>query len=1057
MTPNQKLLDWLDDLCVRFIVNLPHEELQSVERICFQIEEAQWFYEDFIRPLDPGLPSMNLRVFSQRMFQHCPLFANFTEAHREGAYEQFLQYKTRVPVRGAIMLNEEMTHAVLVKGWKKGAKWSFPRGKINKDEADLDCAVREVYEETGLDLLAIDLVKPEEEMKAIEVNMREQSLKLYVFRGVPMDTFFEPRTRKEISKIDWYKLGDLPTIRRKNQAPQSNGQDLVRDNSFYMVTPFVGPLKGWIKRQRQLDRQNNKAGVRLAPPLAAGITDTELEVDVGDTTADETGMPEYNPDSANFAELIANMGRDHRANDTLPELQTEKTVDPAAELKRLLSVGTGFPSQAQAPETQSMGAGVHANGMFDFLQGNNRPPHLNPITPFEQALATPQMPQSPHGQHHPRPPHLEHMPPPPHFPFHQQGPQFPGQQHPHNPPPPRNAFPPAPQQFFSPNQQPQHHFPPHPPNFQQSFGHQPQRPYQPTGNPQFGPQPSFQSQPGFQNQRGPAVPPASKLPPPKLTTHTLSLLNVFKMNEKPAVSSPRFPQEPAQSSQATPTMQQLPTMNRPSESYMSSPGTYSANPYAPSPPAFQSPPPGANFQPVQPKPRNAHQNSLLSLFSSPSMTAATPEPQKLSEAPAELSAFPHTPGLAMAGPGQKAAVPPMPDMSAKPVIMHSNATQHNKPGNTSATVRGPVNAPDFDTMKKNSHYPSNGNSRGPSPAIPKVEQKMFVPQQILRRENTPKGSPVRIVDSPSPRTSPRPGAHAAMPFKPQILKRPQPMTQDPTQAPVPAPSPAPTVHAQGLLGLFKSQTSPAPAVAPIPTPPTQRIAPTPSPAPSAHAQELLGLFKNQTSLPMAPTPPAQMPHPPAPAATQSTYDRRDNFPTDQKSALLSLFGKPSPKPSASPLARVASPHTRSPIPPTRSPQPPTPKNIRSGIISPVSPLPTTGSLTGSQAGSPADLASRSRISSMGDAFPPSIGITIPHGSRPTSHPATAAAQGQNNGYLVEEGLEIAGSGVHGSGSGFLDSNADKGKVKEEGKSPVDKTFLLGFLNDFANKKTGVGR
>jgi len=196
---DQRLLDWLDDLCVRFIVNLPHEELQSVERICFQIEEAQWFYEDFIRPLDPSLPSMNLRIFSQRMFQHCPLFAGFSEHHHAEAYQHFLQYKTRVPVRGAIMLNQDMTHAVLVKGWKKGAKWSFPRGKINKDEPDLDCAIREVYEETGYDLNEAGLVRPESEMKSIPVNMREQSMLLYVFRGVPMDTYFEPRTRKEIS------------------------------------------------------------------------------------------------------------------------------------------------------------------------------------------------------------------------------------------------------------------------------------------------------------------------------------------------------------------------------------------------------------------------------------------------------------------------------------------------------------------------------------------------------------------------------------------------------------------------------------------------------------------------------------------------------------------------------------------------------------------------------------------------------------------------------------------------------------------------------------------
>lgn len=32
----------------------------------------------------------------------------------------------------------------MVKGYQKGASWSFPRGKINKDEPEADCAVREV-------------------------------------------------------------------------------------------------------------------------------------------------------------------------------------------------------------------------------------------------------------------------------------------------------------------------------------------------------------------------------------------------------------------------------------------------------------------------------------------------------------------------------------------------------------------------------------------------------------------------------------------------------------------------------------------------------------------------------------------------------------------------------------------------------------------------------------------------------------------------------------------------------------------------------------------------
>ena len=108
------------------------------------------------------------------------------------------------------MLNQALDAVVLVKGWKKGANWSFPRGKINKDEDDLDCAVREVYEETGYDIRAAGLVPETEEVKYIDIPMREQHIRLYVFRDIPMDTHFEPRTRKEISKIEWYRLSDLP-------------------------------------------------------------------------------------------------------------------------------------------------------------------------------------------------------------------------------------------------------------------------------------------------------------------------------------------------------------------------------------------------------------------------------------------------------------------------------------------------------------------------------------------------------------------------------------------------------------------------------------------------------------------------------------------------------------------------------------------------------------------------------------------------------------------------------------------------------------------------------
>ncbi|KAF2767634.1 DCP2-domain-containing protein, partial [Teratosphaeria nubilosa] len=246
------LLDWLDDLTVRFLLNLPASELESVPRLCFQVEEAQWFYEDFIRPAAAAagnpLPSLQLRPFCLQLFQHCPLLSGFTDAQHIAAYEEFLAYKVRVPVRGAILLDQSMDKVLLVKGWKKGASWSFPRGKINKDEKDLDCAIREVYEETGYDIRQAGLVAPEDEDKVryIDVTMREQHMRLFIFRGVPLDTHFEPVARKEISKIDWYNIKDLPGFKK-----QKYGNDTQQANKFYMVAPFLGQMKKWINEQRR--------------------------------------------------------------------------------------------------------------------------------------------------------------------------------------------------------------------------------------------------------------------------------------------------------------------------------------------------------------------------------------------------------------------------------------------------------------------------------------------------------------------------------------------------------------------------------------------------------------------------------------------------------------------------------------------------------------------------------------------------------------------------------------------------------------------------------------
>ena len=42
----------LEEIALRFILACPDEELKSIERIMFLIEQGHWYYEDFAREHD---------------------------------------------------------------------------------------------------------------------------------------------------------------------------------------------------------------------------------------------------------------------------------------------------------------------------------------------------------------------------------------------------------------------------------------------------------------------------------------------------------------------------------------------------------------------------------------------------------------------------------------------------------------------------------------------------------------------------------------------------------------------------------------------------------------------------------------------------------------------------------------------------------------------------------------------------------------------------------------------------------------------------------------------
>ena len=324
----------MDDVHTRFILNLPDEELRSVPRIFFQLEQAWWFYDDFVcdgaaaavavaeegeddeegdddedkknnkkktkkkrgkrggveRP-DPLPRFKHVRPFALAMFKRSPLLRPMIPRFDE-MYDEFHAYKRSISTYGTILLNAGATRVVLCRTWK-GKFWTLPGGKVNQNESGMDAAARETYEETGFDPMCErgmcaslrfrkggddesppwGPLRDSDKLRYTETDTNKRRT-CYVCRGVPEDFPFEPVARKEVSEVAWHDLTSLP-------------------RQTFAVVPFVGQLKRWIRDDDERRRGSIGAppGGRRPEAASGGLIklDTRVHPDVT-KIADEFGQ-----------------------------------------------------------------------------------------------------------------------------------------------------------------------------------------------------------------------------------------------------------------------------------------------------------------------------------------------------------------------------------------------------------------------------------------------------------------------------------------------------------------------------------------------------------------------------------------------------------------------------------------------------------------------------------------------------------------------------------------------------------------------------------------------
>lgn len=189
--------DSMEDVHTRFLLNLPPEELATADRILFQIEQAWWFYEDFLCDHQDtttcgSLPRFkHLKPFAVEMFRFSPLLDT---RKFFPMWETFSNYKRKISTYGCILLSQDCSKVLMCQDYNSKS-WTFPAGKINQGEDPADAAARETWEETGFDpngkygltqQMDATWKKPLQEKDA--VSYTEDSGKrrnYYICRGVP--------------------------------------------------------------------------------------------------------------------------------------------------------------------------------------------------------------------------------------------------------------------------------------------------------------------------------------------------------------------------------------------------------------------------------------------------------------------------------------------------------------------------------------------------------------------------------------------------------------------------------------------------------------------------------------------------------------------------------------------------------------------------------------------------------------------------------------------------------------------------------------------------------
>jgi ADP-ribose pyrophosphatase YjhB (NUDIX family) len=175
------------------------------------------------------------KMVEDREFEFCPwCTAKLAQRHIDGKTRKycpecdFVYYRNPVPAAGALIINDSIVLLVMRKYPPRVGDWSFPAGFMEYGESPAHCCIREVKEETGLEVKLTDSFKvysgsDDPRTKAVLImyiaeitggDLRAgddaSELEFFPLDGLPKNLAFESHIRALNEFIEYQNTGRLP-------------------------------------------------------------------------------------------------------------------------------------------------------------------------------------------------------------------------------------------------------------------------------------------------------------------------------------------------------------------------------------------------------------------------------------------------------------------------------------------------------------------------------------------------------------------------------------------------------------------------------------------------------------------------------------------------------------------------------------------------------------------------------------------------------------------------------------------------------------------------------